>query len=73
MPGVIKVLDKREDRSIFYNYQDVMEMLGVSKSYAYKRIAELQKEAQANTPLTRHFPAGKIPKSYFDKVCLIEN
>ncbi|XWX62826.1 transcriptional regulator [Desulfitobacterium sp. AusDCA] len=46
----------------FYQVNDVMDLLGVSKSKAYKIIQDLNKELKKKGYIT---VAGKVPKKYF--------
>lgn len=46
----------------FYQVEDVMEMLGVSKSKAYKIIQGLNKELSKKGYI---IVAGKVPKKFF--------
>ena len=44
--------------------QDVVDMLGVSKGYAYKIIRQLNKELEDSGYIV---VSGKIPRAYWDK------
>ncbi len=44
--------------------QDVVDMLGVSKGYAYKIIRQLNKELEYSGYIV---VSGKIPRAYWDK------
>jgi hypothetical protein len=46
----------------FYRVEDIMALLGVSKSKAYKIIQDLNKELSRKGYIT---VAGKVPKKYF--------
>lgn len=70
MPGVIKVLGP-DDRS-YYTARDVSQLLGVSRSKAYSMIKDMRQECVKSGNMTKSYPAGKIPKKYFDRVCMIE-
>ena len=70
MPGIIKVLGP-EDRP-YYTAGDVMRILGVSISKAYSMIKDMRQECVESGNMTKSYPAGKIPKKYFDEVCMIE-
>jgi predicted HTH transcriptional regulator len=61
--GVLKVIKKRP----YYTAEEVMELLGVSKSHAYKIIRELRKDLIKAGKINQMYPAGKVPKMYFDK------
>ena len=71
MPGgIIKELSQ-EDRS-YYVANDVERLLGVSSSKAYDVIRTMRKECISAGMLTKAYPAGRIPKKYFNKQCMIE-
>ena len=70
MPGIIKVLGP-EDRP-YYTAGDVMRILGVSRSKAYSMIKDMRQECVKSGNMTKAYPAGKIPKKYFNEVCMIE-
>jgi len=54
-------------KNTFIRADDVAEILGVSKSYAYKVIQTLNKQLKAKGYLTI---SGRISKRYFiEKVC----
>lgn len=60
-------MSKSKARTIeVYDVDDIMEMLGCSKSYAYGVIKKLRNEIEQKGYLNI-VPAGKIQKSYFDK------
>lgn len=46
----------------FYHVEDVVALLGVSRSKAYKIIQDLNKELKKKGYIT---VAGKVPKKYF--------
>lgn len=69
--GVIKELSP-EDRT-YYRVNDVAIILGVSRSKAYDMIRTMRKECMAEGMLTKGYPAGRIPKRYFNKCCMIED
>lgn len=48
----------------FYQVDDVIKVLGISKSKAYVIIRELNKELKAKGYITIN---GKVPKIYFDE------
>lgn len=49
---------------MFYHVEDVMTMLGYSRSHSYKIIADLNAELKAKGFCTRD---GKISRRYFDQ------
>ena len=51
-------------RDMFYFVEDVMRLLGYSKSKAYQVIADLNKELAASGICTR---SGMVPKKYFER------
>ena len=67
--GVIKKL-KPEDRS-YYTSDDVAELMGVSVSKAYKMIRTMRMECVAAKLISPAYPAGKIPKKYFNQHCML--
>lgn len=67
--GVLKELTPKD--RVYYDCADVMRLLGVSRSKAYKMIADLRKEHISKGTLYSGYPDGKIPKSIFDRECLI--
>ncbi|MBQ6634793.1 MAG: helix-turn-helix domain-containing protein [Lachnospiraceae bacterium] len=68
--GVIKELGT-ENRG-YYTADDVMELLGVSRSKAYKMIQGMQKELKSEGKLFDGYPGGKIPKGIFRKMCMFD-
>lgn len=62
-PGVLRVIKKKP----YYSCEDVMELLGVSRSKAYKLIKGLRDELIKAGKINSMYPSGKIPKMYFDK------
>ena len=68
--GVIKELGP-EDRK-YYDYEDVMELLDVSRPKAYKMIQEMQKQLKSEGKMFSGFPAGKIPKRIFNELCMLD-
>lgn len=68
--GVIGVLTK-ENRS-YYTVEDVMELLGVKQSKAYDVMRGVRKELIDAGKLIKEYPAGRVPKRYFDARCGIE-
>lgn len=67
--GVIKEL-KPEDRS-YYTSGDVATLMGVSESKAYKMIRAMRLECVAAKLISPAYPAGKIPKKYFNEHCML--
>lgn len=70
LPGVIRVITKG-DRN-YYDVVDVMTLLGVSDSYAYKIMRQLREELIAEGKIIDNYPKGKVPKKYFDARCGID-
>lgn len=70
LPGVIRVISKK-DRN-YYDVVDVMELLGVSDSCAYKIMRQLREELIAEGKIIDNYPKGKVPKKYFDARCGID-
>lgn len=68
--GVLRVLAKA-DRN-YYTVEDVMELLGVKQSKAYTIMRSLRKELIASGQLIEDYPAGRVPKRYFDSRCGID-
>ena len=68
--GVIRVLTK-ENRN-YYTVEDVMNLLGVKQSKAYDIMRSLRKELIASGQLIEDYPAGRVPKRYFDSRCGID-
>ena len=52
------------EKKIFYNVEDVMTMLMISKSHAYKIIRELNQDLKAQGYMTI---TGKVSCQYFDE------
>lgn len=52
------------EKKIFYNVEDVMQMLMISKSHAYKIIRELNHELKEQGYMTI---TGKVSCQYFDE------
>ena len=69
--GIIKKVSPKS-RS-YYTADDVMELLGVSKSKAYQIVNSMQKECRAAGYLFEKYPANRIPKKYFNKQCMIDD
>ena len=53
-------------KSVFYTAQEVAEILGVSRTKAYKIIKELNIELREKGYI---IIAGKVPKRYFEQRC----
>lgn len=68
--GVLKVLTK-EDRK-YYEVEDVMLLLGIKRSKAYKIMRSLRQELIASGRLIDEYPAGRVPKRYFNARCGID-
>lgn len=51
-----------EDEKMFYTVEDVMRMLGISKSTAYREIKKLNDELKKRGFITI---SGKVPKKFF--------
>lgn len=67
--GVIKKLSE-EDRG-FYTSADVQALLGVSRDKAYRMIREMRADLIAEGKLHRTYPPGKIPKRFFNEMCML--
>ena len=52
--------------SVFYTAQEVAEILGVSRTKAYKIVKELNIELREKGYI---IIAGKVPKRYFEQRC----
>lgn len=68
--GIIKKLSA-EDRS-YYVVSDVMSLLGISQAKAYDMMRTMRKECIEAGHLTKAYPAGRIPKKYFNEQCMID-
>lgn len=53
-----------ETRALFYNANDISDILAVSKPTAYRIIRRLNEELMAKGFIT---VAGRIPRKYFDE------
>jgi len=54
----------------FYSVEDVMRIMGIGKTTAYKRIRELNAElAKKNKAVVK----GKVPKAYFHERFELDN
>ena len=70
--GVLRVLDRKNKP--FYTAQDVVSILDVSESKAYKMIRELRQECIDEGKLSKCYPLGKVPKKYFDlKILMVDD
>lgn len=67
--GIVKQLNV-SDRS-YYVVGDIVVLLGVSQSKAYDMIRTMRKECIDSGKLTKAYPAGRIPKKYFNEHCMI--
>lgn len=65
--GVIKVLTRKDIP--YYDASDVMMLLGVGRDKAYRVIRSLRNELIADGKLSEEYPAGKVPKRYFNERC----
>ena len=68
--GVLKEI-KPQDRS-YYNCTDVQQLLGCSRSKAYKMIKDLRDKHISKGVLYSGYPDGKIPRKIFDQDCMIK-
>lgn len=68
--GVVRVI-RSKDRS-YYTVEDAMQLLGVKKSKAYSIMRKLREELVSSGNLIEEYPAGRVPKSYFNSRCGIE-
>ena len=57
-------------KSVFYTAQEVAEILGVSRTKAYKIVKELNLELREKGYI---IIAGKVPKRYFEQRCYAFN
>lgn len=69
--GVIRVI-RPEDRP-YYDVNDVMKLLGVKHTKAYDLINKCRKELIDTDRLISDYPAGRVPKKYFNQRCAIED
>ena len=53
-------------KTVFYSAQEVAEILGVSRTKAYKIVKELNIELREKGYI---IIAGKVPKRYFEQRC----
>ena len=68
--GVIRIIQPAEKH--YYKNEDVCKLLGVSKSKASEMIAALRRELVQEGKITETYPAGKVPKKYFNERCGID-
>lgn len=68
--GVLKVITKEERN--YYTAEDVMKLLGVKQTKAYDIIRSLRTELIASGRLIEEYPAGRVPKKYFNSRCGID-
>lgn len=68
--GVLKVITKEERN--YYTAEDVMKLLGVKQTKAYDIIRSLRTEMIASGRLIEEYPAGRVPKKYFNSRCGID-
>ena len=57
-------------KSVFYTAQEVADILGVSRTKAYKIVKELNIELREKGYI---IIAGKVPKRYFEQRCYAFN
>lgn len=57
----------------YYNVNEVMEMLGCKQDKAYRIMRAIKQELIKDGKLIADYPAGKVPKKYFDERCCIEH
>lgn len=56
----------------YYRVNDVMEILGVSQSKAYRLMRILWEKLVASGRLNSEYPCGRVPKKYFKFYCYID-
>lgn len=56
----------------YYNAEDIMKLLDVSRSKAYSMIRSMRAELLETEQISACYPSGRIPKKYFNERCLIE-
>ncbi len=54
------------EKRAYVTADDVADIMGVSKSYGYKIIKQLNNELKKDGFIT---VSGKVPKAYFEKRC----
>ncbi len=65
--GIIQIIPN--DKRNYYTAEDVKQLLGVQQAKAYRIIRSLRQELIASGRLIEEYPAGRIPKKYFDERC----
>ena len=55
----------------YYDVNEVMDMLGCKQDKAYKIMRVIRQEIIKEGKLIADYPAGKVPKKYFDERCCI--
>ena len=70
--GIIEVLPNDRKSASYYTAEDVMKLLGVGPAKAYRMIRSLRLELIESGKIMDGYPAGKIPKKYFNKRCGID-
>lgn len=55
----------------YYDVNEVMDMLGCKQDKAYKIMRVIRQELIKEGKLIADYPAGKVPKKYFDERCCI--
>ncbi len=68
--GVIRVLQPGDKP--YYDVDDVMRLLGIKQSKAYDLINKCRKELIESDRLISDYPAGRVPKKYFNERCAID-
>lgn len=53
----------------YYDVNEVMDMLGCKQDKAYKIMRALKNELIEAGKLIPDYPAGKVPKKYFEERC----
>lgn len=61
----------KEEKS-YYGMIEVRKILGCSDDKAYKIIRSLKNELISEGKLIPDYPAGKVPKRYFEERCGID-
>lgn len=67
--GVAKKLGV-SDRS-YYTAEDIQKLMGVGKTKSYGMINSVRKDLIEAGKLHPSYPAGKVPKSYFNTMFMI--
>ena len=65
------IAELTENERSYYEAHDVMRLLGVCESKAYKICRSLKKEYQERGLLSKDYPAGKVPKRIFNEKFMI--